>query len=362
MDLHYHVCNSIHSTESATPIFDANSAFVKNHLMPTQRERTLNRTERLFAIILMLQGRPNLSSKDLANHFEVSRRTIFRDLRALGEAGVPLTYADAGGYEILEGYQLPPLMLTAREAATLLVATEFVKLQPDASLRTDADKVALKIQAVLPETLRDYVDRLQRSTVLNPYWLNQDLTDVRDDSGRWFDISNAITEQRSLMIDYFVPSRGESTTRTVNPLGLVYYSDHWNLIAFCQLRQGIRNFKVDRIEKMMSLSKKFDPPAAFDLPTYVQENGESDNLKVITLLFDKSIYGKARRKIPTLIESEVNLEEDGLAQIQVTFSFPNLDYLAEWLMEYGTKVKVISPPTLISTMKLHLEAVLNQYV
>ncbi|HAY37072.1 MAG TPA: YafY family transcriptional regulator, partial [Bacteroidetes bacterium] len=90
------------------------------------------RTERLFATILLLQTRPNMTSRDLAEHFEVSRRTIFRDLRALSESGVPLTYSEGGGYEILEGYQLPPLMFTAREAATLLVGTEFMKLQSDA--------------------------------------------------------------------------------------------------------------------------------------------------------------------------------------------------------------------------------------
>ena len=82
------------------------------------RERTLNRTERLFSLILLLQNRPSLTSRDLAEHVGVSRRTIFRDLRALSESGVPLTYAEKGGYEILEGYQLPPLMLSARQAAT----------------------------------------------------------------------------------------------------------------------------------------------------------------------------------------------------------------------------------------------------
>src|SRR5690625_3753919 len=125
-------------------------------------ERALNRTERLFNIILQLQGRPNMTSRDLAEHFGVSRRTIFRDLRALSESGVPLTYAEGGGYEILDGYQLPPLMLTAREAATLLMGAEFMKLQSDPSLRKDADQVDLKIREVLPRSIGDYVDRLKQ--------------------------------------------------------------------------------------------------------------------------------------------------------------------------------------------------------
>src|SRR5690606_2205218 len=104
----------------------------------SNEERRLNRSDRLFRMILLLQGRPNMSARDLADHFEVSRRTIFRDLRALNDSGVPLTWDTSSGYEILETYQLRPLMLTAREAATLLVGVSFMKLQPDASLRADA--------------------------------------------------------------------------------------------------------------------------------------------------------------------------------------------------------------------------------
>src|SRR5690606_29626707 len=135
-------------------------------LYMSNAERTLNRTERLFALILLLQNRPNLTSRELAEHFGVSRRTIFRDLRALSESGVPLTYAEGGGYEILEGYQLPPLMLSAREAATLLIGTEFMKLQSDASLRQDAGQVAMKIRSVLPREVGSYIDRLKDRTVL----------------------------------------------------------------------------------------------------------------------------------------------------------------------------------------------------
>src|SRR5690625_7657442 len=113
-----------------------------------------------------------MTSRYLAEHFSVSRRTIFRDLRALSESGVPLTYAEGGGYEILDGYQLPPLMLTAREAATLLMGAEFMKLQSDPSLRKDADQVDLKIREVLPRSIGDYVDRLKQRTALDPYWIH----------------------------------------------------------------------------------------------------------------------------------------------------------------------------------------------
>src|SRR5690554_556255 len=162
-------------------------------------DRSLNRTERLFALILLLQNRPNMSSRELAEYFDVSRRTVFRDLRALSESGVPLTYAEGGGYEILEGYQLPPLMLSAREAATVLLGTQFMKLQPDASLRKDADDVELKIRSVLPEEVRQYIDSLKERTVLDPYWLYSPEDDT-EEKGHWYELSEAVAKQRSVII------------------------------------------------------------------------------------------------------------------------------------------------------------------
>ena len=196
-------------------------------------ERTQNRTERLFALVLLLQSRPNMTSRDLAEHFGVSRRTIFRDLRALGESGVPLTYAEGGGYEILEGFQLPPLSFTAREAATLLMGNEFARLQSDASLAKDADRVGMKIEEVLPGNVKAYIDRLRQNLVMDPYWLHRNSDALRDEEdGRWYELSQAVADCRAVMMEYYVASRDEITRRTVHPLGLVYYTDHWNLIAY----------------------------------------------------------------------------------------------------------------------------------
>ena len=308
-----------------------------------QSDRTLNKTERLFALVLLLQNRPNMSSKDLADHFGVSRRTIFRDLRTLGESGVPLTYADGGGYEILEGYQLPPLMFTAREAATLLVGTAFTKLQPDHSLRADADEVALKIRSVLPGSVRDYIDRLQDNTVIAPYMRNLDPGQgSHDDEGRWYELSEAVAKQRSVFMQYYVASRDELTKRKVDPLGLVYYSDSWNLIAYDHLRRDIRNFRLDRIRKMRVMTDVFHRPEDFDLDDYLKEKGSSPRNERFTLRFQPRVYRWAKRSIPAEVEEEFETGE----QVQVTFYFENVDYIARWLLRYGTDVEVVEPEAL----------------
>jgi predicted DNA-binding transcriptional regulator YafY len=323
--------------------------------MATQ-ERILNRTERLFALILLLQNRPNLTSRDLAEHFEVSRRTIFRDLRALSESGVPLTYAEGGGYEILEGYQLPPLMLSAREAATLLMGTEFMKHQSDASLRQDADQVALKIRSVLPEEIRTYIERLQERTVLDPYWLHEEQPSS-DVEGRWYELSQAVARQRSVLMEYYVPSRQEVTRRTVDPLGLVYYTDHWNLIAFDHLRGVIRNFRLDQIRTMRVLNESFEPPEGFSLEEHLRERGASPNNERIVIRFAPQAYRWARPGIPAQIQEERGTPEG----TEVTFYFENLDYLSGWLLRFGTLARVLEPEALQERLRQEGTALAAQY-
>ncbi len=319
-------------------------------------ERTLNRTERLFALILLLQNRPNMTSRELAEHFGVSRRTIFRDLRALSESGVPLTYAEGGGYEILEGYQLPPLMLSAREAATLLIGTEFMKLQSDASLRKDAGQVGMKIRSVLPKEVGAYIDRLRDRTVLDPYWLSA-VKEDDEEKGLWYELSEAVARQRSVLMEYLVQSRGEVTRRTVDPFGLVFYTDHWNLIAFDHLRQDIRNFRLDHIRKMHVLSERFEVPPGFDLAEYLKERGASPNNLRIRLHFAAQVYRWARRSIPAELEEEREVE----GGFDVTFYFENLDYVARWLIRFGRQVRVLEPDELKELILAEVRAVADQY-
>ncbi len=306
-----------------------------------KKDKQGTRTERLFAAVLLLQNRPNMTSRDLAEHFDVSRRTIFRDLRALSDSGVPLTYSEGGGYEILEGYQLPPLMLTAREAATLLVGTEFMKLQSDASLREDADAVSLKIRAVLPREIREYVDQLSDNTVLDPYWMHAVQAEGAE-SGKWYKLSEAVARSRKVIMEYFVDSRQELTQRRVDPLGLIYYTDHWNLIAFDHLREEIRNFRLDRIEEMFVLTERFERPEGFDLQKYLEEDDQRSNPVEIILSFSAAAFKRARVSIPARIEEEKTEGE----RVVVTFKFENLDYLSQWILRFGPDVKVVEPKSL----------------
>ena len=321
-----------------------------------QKERRKNRTDRLFEIVLMLRGRHRLTSRDLADHFGVSRRTIFRDLRTLSESGVPLAYDDEGGYEILEGYQLPPLMLTAREASTLLIGLEFMKLQSDPSLKRNADHVELKIQEVLPGEVKRYIDDLKSRTILDPYWLHAESDDA-DEESRWHELSQAVTDRRSVSMQYFVESRGEVTERTVDPLGLIYYTDHWNLIAFDRLRNGVRNFRFDRIRDMYVTMQRFKSPPGFDLKSFVQDAFGAEDEKTVRVFFDKESYGHARRTIPARTRSEESVN----GGFVVSFGFDNLPYIARWLLRFGTRARVLEPTELREAVLVEVKRVAALY-
>ncbi len=321
----------------------------------SNKERVFNRTERLFALILLLQNRPNMTSRDLARHFEVSRRTIFRDLRALSESGVPLTYADGGGYEILEGYQLPPLMLSAREASTLLMGAQFMKLQTDVALRKDADLVEMKIRSVLPRQVVDYIDRLLARTVVDPYWMVA--LQSAEETGFWHELSEAVARQRSVLIEYYVRSRDEITRRTVDPLGLVYYTDHWNLIGFDHLRKDIRSFRLDHLRSLRTLNETFKPPVGFDLAAHLREAGSTNVRQAVRIRFQENVYAWARRTIPAHIEEEVRRA----GQVEVVFYFENLQYLSTWMLRFGAQACVLEPPELAARIRDEAAAIAAQY-
>lgn len=299
-----------------------------------------------------------MTSRDLAEHFGVTRRTIFRDLRSLGDSGVPLTYAEGGGYEILEGYQLPPLMLTAREAATVLIGTAFTKLQPDPSLRRDADEVRLKLRSVLPGPIKEYIDRLHERTVLSPY--NEVQIQRQSNSaeeGLWFELSEAVARQRRVKMTYYTPSRDEETVRLVDPLGLVYYADHWNLISFDHLRKEVRNFRLDRIRRLRSLLENFDPPKGFDLKEHLHARGENPRNVRMIVRFDNRAWEWAKRTIPADIEAE----KERKGSTDVTFYFENTEYVAKWLLRFGSDVIVLEPDVLKKAHKELAVGVVERY-
>lgn len=210
------------------------------------------RLSRLTAILTQLQTKRLLTSTTLAEKFGVSVRTIYRDIRALEQAGVPILTEDGKGYTLMEGYKIPPVMFTESQANALILAEQLVVKNKDASFVKDYLEAIDKIKAVLGHTVKDKANLLAERTQFR-----QNSTSEKN-SNNLSDLQFALTNFYLTKINY-TNEENKTTSRLIEPFALVSTQENWLLVAWCRLRNGFRYFRLDRIIKMEILTEKFTP-------------------------------------------------------------------------------------------------------
>jgi predicted DNA-binding transcriptional regulator YafY len=225
----------------------------------------MNRTDRLLAIVLELQGKKRQRSEDLAATFEVSKRTIYRDIEALCEMGVPVVSVPGQGYSLVDGYFLPPLRFTTDEALMMLLGIDFVARSFDSEYRLAAESARRKIEGVLPDGLRREVQSLQES--IRFVVLGDSCDAVSEESLQ--QIRRAIVKRQTVAFDYDAShlgdGKGEWVSYEADPYGLVSSATYWYMVAYCHQRQGIFNFRVERMKDLRFLQTSFTRPPDFKL-------------------------------------------------------------------------------------------------
>jgi predicted DNA-binding transcriptional regulator YafY len=212
------------------------------------------RLSRLAAILTQLQTRKLLTSTSLAEKHSVSVRTIYRDIRALEKAGIPILTEDGKGYTLLEGYRIPPIMFTENEANALVTAEHLVLQNKDSSLIKEYTEAINKIRAVLLYATREKVELLSTRIAISP-----NLPDINRSSSLTL-IQSALTSFKVLNIVYQSEHNTEKTNRNIEPFALYYsIAELWVLIAYCQLRKDFRMFRLDRILGIVTLEQHFTP-------------------------------------------------------------------------------------------------------
>jgi len=308
-----------------------------------------------MAMVLRLQGRRVVRAEDIAAHFEISVRTVYRDISALGEAGVPIM-AEAGvGYSLVKGYHLPPVMFTAEEASALSLGAKLVENFTDASLRKQMESALLKIRSVLPRDRQDYLDRLERSTAVvarRPHAI------PRLSSEALIPIQRALAERRVLALQYQGGQRREVTQRLVEPLGLVYYADNWHLIAYCRLRRDVRDFRTDRILRLQLQNEVFSGHADFSLKRYLEEQQPCDgSFEMARIRFKPEAMDRVRRERHWgLVEEKAEGEETAVTLLDFS-----LEWLAGWVLSFGTLAEVLAPERLQQLVASEAEKVAAKY-
>lgn len=313
----------------------------------------MNRTDRLLAIVLELQARGRQRADDLAATFETSKRTIYRDIQALGEAGVPLVSVPGRGYSLMKGYFLPPLSFTTEEATMLLLGSEFMAQNFDAQYRAAAQSASRKIAGVLPEKPRGEVQYLQdniRFIVANTPEESREMQMLQQ-------LRRAIIDRVTVRFRYharFSSSQNEEQAREADPYGLANVGNKWYLAAYCHLRKDLRNFRLERMDNLELLSRTFTRPANFQLG--LRSNLDQDSI-IVKVIFDHetSRWARESRWYSTVCEEETS---DGLL---VTLKVRQESEIIQWLLGWGSHVRVLEPASLRETLAGEAEAMLGNY-
>ena len=299
----------------------------------------MNRFDRVTAILLLLQTRSVVTAQFLSEHFNVTERTIYRDIRTLENAGVPIGSEAGVGYFLERGYRLPPVSFTLDEATALLLGEKLLASSLDANSMADFNQALNKIRAVMDSADKDALSSLDASIEVIPTGAQFPIDKPVDD--QWLrECRSALAHQQVVEISYHAINSEQPTVRQIEPIGLFYYSWHWHLIAWCRLREGYRDFRLDRILSFSSHTEHFTKHSRLTLNQYLTEQPGQENLIEVEIVFNTEAarFVDEQRYLFGFIDEEPH--PDG---VRMRFLTHVPHYMARWLLQFTDSVTVVSP-------------------
>lgn len=312
----------------------------------------MNRTDRLVALVMLLQSQRVTTAAQMAAHFEVAERTIYRDLVALGEAGVPVVGEAGVGYRLMRGYHLPPVMFSPEEALALVTGGFFVEQMTDASVSAAMRAALRKVAAVLPPDSQDRVQRLRRGMQVGGRLPGESTVPLGT-------IQRALAEARTVHLRYRGAASSETTERVVEPLGLVFHLDRWHLFAWCRSRQAVRDFRVDRIAALTLRDEPVPPRPDFDLARYLAQTRAPKTFTRAVFDVPLSHRDAVWRDLGPGILAEAVGEKCVRLTLAVT---PEVEsYIVRWLLGLGLDAQVVEPAALRKKIVALAEAAITHH-
>jgi predicted DNA-binding transcriptional regulator YafY len=294
----------------------------------------MNRIDRLFAILLTVQHKRRIRAQDLAQQFEVSKRTIYRDMSALNQMGIPIVAMPGEGFELVEGFYLPPLMFKEEEAIALSLGLRLLTQQAAGSLTDSADSALAKIKVALPEQVRA---RSEALTSIIGFITPDQKFDL--DDPQLLVIQQAVQEKRVIHLRYHGYQKDEVTERDVEPHQLFYSDGIWYLEGYCRLRQDIRAFRLSRVEKLTALGETFSKRRA-------GKTGEQKKIQ-IKIRFTPGVARWVRERQHYGFRSEESLP-DGVV---MAYEVDAVSEIIAWILSWGDAAEVLSPVELRKSLR-----------
>lgn len=310
----------------------------------------MNRLQRLSAILIQLQSGSWVRSQDIAQRFKISARTVYRDIESLGTSGVPIIGEPGYGYRMMEGYKLPPVSFTLKEAAALITAEKLIEKHTDQGLDQDYKSALYKIKSVLHKTDKDYLAALDDNIQVlhNPY------LPIPVPGPTFLQaIIEAISKKSRLKIDYQARDADQTTGREIEPVGLFYQLNKWHLVAYCHLRKDYRDFRLDRIHRVNPTTYQF----TINHPTlkkYLGQFKRKEGLISVELRMSaKAVKYLGDQKYYSGYVSEKIQGQDHI----LSFLTYSLTGFAQWYMMIGAYAEIVSPEELKLAVKKQLDII-----
>jgi predicted DNA-binding transcriptional regulator YafY len=299
-----------------------------------------NTATRLITLIFLLQNQPNQKASELAGKLGVSLRTIHRYFDMLDEMGIPV-YSERGpygGFSLVRGYKMPPLVLSPEESVAVVLGTGLVEELWGELYREAARGALAKLENLLPDEQVREVAWARGSLVAT----GMHRASLKEQTPALEKLRRAIRERRSVSMNYQSNMVPHPSQRGLDPYALVHRWGWWYTIGFCHVHQEIRTFRVDRISEISLLDAVFSPTVDFNLQEYLKNEMQTQPQITARLRFEPSSANLVAGN--QSYWQTVEQKQDG--SVDVTFSAPTIEWAASATLAYGPAVEVVEPPEL----------------
>jgi predicted DNA-binding transcriptional regulator YafY len=316
----------------------------------------MNRIDRISAILIHLQSKQVVKASEMANRFGVSKRTIYRDIRSLEEAGVPIGGEAGVGYYLADNYHLPPVSLTREEAGSFILAAKLMEKHSDFGINQQFQSGLTKIRAVLRNSDKSYLENIEgQIAVLKA----ADSSNTSKPTPYLSIIMQAMSEKKVIKLSYFSAYRNEQTLRLVEPYNIWFYSMNWHLIGYCRMRKSYRDFRIDRIQQVRISDRNFEKPLHISIEHYFAEIVRKGELFSVRLIMTNEVYAFIQNtRYYFGFVSEEKLDEN---RYQMDFLVSDLQYLAKWIITLGNHVEILFPKALKEIVLAEVEVLSEHY-
>ncbi len=303
---------------------------------------SLKKLNRIVAILTHLQSTRTVTAQELADRFDVSLRTIYRDIRTLEESGVPVVGETGQGYSIMEGYRLPPVMFTREEAGSFITAEKLMQNLTDENLGKHYESAMYKIKSVMRAGDKERLEVLENSISVHPRGriFNKEIPNAIET------ILEAIADKRLIMLQYKTQFK-EPSERRIEPIGIFHESGFWYFTGYCTLRHDYRQFRMDRILHISKMDELFSRKH----PTLevLRQNERSLPITKVRIEVSKKIATyMGNSKYDYGFASEEEMDE----KVIMTFETRYLHYGFErWYMMYADECEILEPQELKESVK-----------